>query len=209
MIKEKLLSVFATCMALSVVSLVYAQETPLYDYVKPNDEAPCIEALVVVRHAEDNDPKSSEKHELTTGGKAHAQAYKELVGLLTRMLGICPVYYFVSSDRGSENPYMTVKPSADYYGYFYNNQVVSDFTHTDPNTGQSKTDKLDINFNWSNPDFLSSLIKPGQSTFMALSKEIMGHGGDDGLALSSFTNKKHNREYIRLTAGEMPFNHVY
>src|SRR5579863_3892847 len=116
MIKEKLLSVFATCMALSVVSLVYAQETPLYDYVKPNDEAPCIEALVVVRHAEDNDPKSSEKHELTTGGKAHAQAYKELVGLLTRMLGICPVYYFVSSDRGSENPYMTVKPSADYYG---------------------------------------------------------------------------------------------
>lgn len=184
---KKIFRIFAACLAFTVVSSAYADG--------------CTPALVVVRHAEDTQQGF---HELTAkdgawgGGKAHAAAYQAYLPGLLQNLGYCDLAHFVSSDKGSMNPYNTVLPTAQFYGH-----EVHSFD--DNNTS------LTPNYNWSNPSFLSSLINPDESTFMALSKEAMWGDKDwmdKNRALASFVNGDKNRNYIRDT-GEPLYNRVY
>ncbi|HLX52299.1 MAG TPA: hypothetical protein VKR58_00060 [Aquella sp.] len=184
---KNLYKIFAACLALSLASsAVYAAAA-----------APCEPAVVVVRHAEDNDPKPGKPHELTGSGWAHAWAYANSLPGLLKELGYCEPNHFVSSDMGSLNPFNTVKPYADRK----KKGVHADFNGT----------PLVPKFNWNNRDFLSSLIKPGQSTFMALSKEAIWSDNNGNVdpkrALISFAPGEYN--YINSTPHQQPFNLVY
>lgn len=220
---RNIFKILAACLAVSAFSSVHADV--------------CNGDLIVVRHAEDNQPKKGAKHLLRHEGDMHAEAYSHLLRQSSSKWissippfkdatgvkeNICPITTILSShcsgnceggDLGySTNPYQTVIKLRD--------ALRTEGININIQTKDKNNVDFTDNYPWSNQSFLSLLkAEPDhQSTLLSFSKEALWASDDpfkanrNGLLIKLLNphakDYESNKQRID-NAGSPHFNWIY